>query len=175
MLAAPPKTRQALAHEFGREVYFSWEDEDELVVVDTEEEWEDLVAELTEDWREENEYNGVMDVKLVEAAMADKTVTGHRRAGDRGHGSLNVADPEPAQQSCEEETEEKGLATVCPPARDAAPFDSLSVLRHGRLELEESRGVKTVSEAPIRLLEAQQALGAEAVDVDVNLSAVDEK
>jgi hypothetical protein len=43
-------------------VYFSWQDEDETVVVDTPEEWEDLVAELSEDFVEENEYNGIMEV-----------------------------------------------------------------------------------------------------------------
>ena len=50
--------------------------------VDTVEEWEDLIAELTEDWGEGgfSEYNGTMHVALVEAEDADKTVTGHRRA-----------------------------------------------------------------------------------------------
>jgi len=40
---------------------------------------QDLIAEVTEDWREENEYKGVINVKLVEADQADKIVTGHRR------------------------------------------------------------------------------------------------
>ena len=50
--------------------------------VDTVEEWEDLIAELTEDWGEGgfSEYNGTIHVALVEAEDADKTVTGHRRA-----------------------------------------------------------------------------------------------
>jgi len=56
------RATQALADAFGRQVYFSWQDEDETVVVDTPEEWEDLVAELSEDFVEENEYNGIMEV-----------------------------------------------------------------------------------------------------------------
>ena len=51
----------------GRRVYFSWTDADETVVVDTPEEFEDLLIELEEDWEDEMpELNGEIDVEIVE-------------------------------------------------------------------------------------------------------------
>ena len=56
-----------IAKELGRRVYFSWTDVDETVVVDTPEEFEDLLIELEEDWEDDApELNGEIDVEIVE-------------------------------------------------------------------------------------------------------------
>ena len=119
---------QALADEFGRQVYFSWADEDETVVVDTPEEWEDLVAELSEDFLEDNEYRGIMEVKLVEADQADKTVSGHRRLGD---GETTAAGSHSVPRSAENGPENHASATAAagesPDTQPASVLDGKDV------------------------------------------------
>jgi hypothetical protein len=127
-----------LADEFGREVYFSWFDEDEVVIVDTEEEWEDLIAELAEDWLEENEFNGTMQVELVEADKADKKVTGHRRNTEGDGGRIHACDLyEITDEAAQKKPEDAVNSESLPPekADGENPFDHLAVLRGGVLEL----------------------------------------
>ncbi len=139
---------QLLKEAFGREVYFSWVDDDELIVVDTPEEWEDIVMELSEDWLEGNEWKGMMSVKLVEAADADKTVTGKGREKRQGIVSaadaiLRHTDGKTASPSAEDETESKAEAQAKAAAEKAVAearakeqekaLDLLEVLREGRL------------------------------------------
>ena len=56
---------EAIAKAIGRKVYFSWVDGDETVVVDTPEEFEDLMAELEEDWDDDK----VCTTKAVNKAL----------------------------------------------------------------------------------------------------------
>ncbi len=141
---------QLLKEAFGREVYFSWVDDDELIVVDTPEEWEDIVMELSEDWLEGNEWKGMMNVKLVEAADADKTVTGKGREKRQGIVSaadaiLRHTDGKTASPSAEAKAEakakaeaqakaaaEKAVAEARAKEQEKA-LDLLEVLREGRL------------------------------------------
>lgn len=148
-------------------------------MVDTEEEWEDLVAELTEDWREENEYRGVMGVKLVEAHMADKTVTGHRRRGEEseecgaaGNGVVDRAssdsDHNDNNQAEEGEGSQVQMTEAHPPAQPSSSFDALAVLREGKLELEESIVMRGDSSAGLPSL---QVLDADRVEIDMSFSS----
>ena len=139
---------QLLKEAFGREVYFSWVDDDELIVVDTPEEWEDIVMELSEDWLEGNEWKGMMSVKLVEAADADKTVTGkgrEKRIVSAADAILRHTDGKTASPSAEAEAEakakaeaqakaaaEKAVAEARAKEQEKA-LDLLEVLREGRL------------------------------------------
>ena len=149
-------------------------------MVDTEEEWEDLVAELTEDWRAENEYRGVMGVKLVEANMADKTVTGHRRRGEEcgaaGTGVVERASSDSHHNDNNQAEEGKGaqvqMAEAHPnadvPAQPSSSFDALAVLREGKLELEESIVMSgDSSTGPL----SPQVLDADRVEIDMSFSS----
>ena len=64
-----------MAKAIGRRVFFSWMDGDEKVVVDTEEEFEDLLVELDEDWNESCELHGEMKVEIVELSEATGEVS----------------------------------------------------------------------------------------------------
>ena len=117
-VAAGSATTQALADAFGRQVYFSWQDEDETVVVDTPEEWEDLVAELSEDFAEDNEFNGIIEVQLVEADQADKTVSGHRRLGG-GEPAADGGQPVPRSVGNELENDTSAAAAAAGKSSDS--------------------------------------------------------
>jgi hypothetical protein len=75
------QAQAAIAKAMGRQVFFSWVDGDDTVVVDTPEEFEDLFAELEDDWDDPkgSELNGRMEVKVVEKADASGEVTGQQR------------------------------------------------------------------------------------------------
>lgn len=106
------EAQEAIAKAIGRVVFFSWVDGDETVVVDTPEEFEDLFAELEDDWDDErgSELNGRMEVKIVEKEAASGQVTGQQRklAGSASKTPSGVGDEKRSTQA-------QCLSKPCPP------------------------------------------------------------